>query len=863
MRSGVSRDRVAPPAKRGSGAGPAGVARPAVGSPSSLAGAQAEREADRTARAVMRSQPSGAAALPPPAAALTGPEGGEGRPLSEATRAFFEPRLGRDLSHVRVHTDAGAARAARALNAAAYTRGSDIVFGDGHGTPESRAGRMLLAHELAHVVQQSGLPGSDVIQRQPLPFAPPKRFKEIWPEFEQARGGFELTRATALARELAVAPYDQDDLLNHGISLVAWLQRNGAPALAAHVLDELGSVWMTRFVSRGAALPSLGELGWGGSDPSVLITLGREAARAGRHDLAFSLLGVANQLLSYYALRESDQRMKALEAESAEDAAAAEGGGYDPAKQESRSGSSFVRMIARSKPYGDLRSLYDQMREIYGVYATLEREALAAGDAKGAADARTRSTELHRTIKETYTWGDTQATGSISEVVHNPVEIAEVSYTETPKGPGLTLHGANSAETTLTPLPGLPSPKEVGNNVQVQNLGALQTALMEQSDFQAEIGRQPEIRQAFGDEPVDLHDTAKRQQVWQIMYGVFQRSGAGALGALMALIGRYLGAFTTHTMYNVRDWGTSYLDSQMPTDLAGRAEQDCGVYALTVAWDVYQTVKRGSPKLMVTFDLVTMLEHVALIVTDKSTGEFYVVNNDQVSPPQRGNPLAPVAKLYAGVRGLPYTVGLAVPVSLGSTAQAPKAFHDEAWTRYLASADWGLRVDIPSDLVPLEKTDPAAFAHTMAALRQERYERYYREQRRFDQGAAALDPLVDGAAAHAGDAASLAAALDPLVDRAGALAVLFYNLGPAAGVAVGSAKSQKILPPNAEGLFTMGPGGRTVHPIARVALGVLRLQALGGTPTPKAIALTQFCGKIPGLKRLLDAYQAAGATGPF
>ena len=90
----------------------------------------------------------------------------------------------------------------------------------------------------------------------------------------------------------------------------------------------------------------------------------------------------------------------------------------------------------------------------------------------------------------------------------------------------------------------------------------------------------------------------------------------------MALIGRYLQAFTVHTGYNVRDWGTSYLDTEMPTDLAGRAERDCGVYALTVAWDVYQTVKRGDPKLDVTFYLVTMLEHVTLVITDKSTGSF-------------------------------------------------------------------------------------------------------------------------------------------------------------------------------------------------------------------------------------------------
>lgn len=75
---------------------------------------------------------------------------------------------------------------------------------------------------------------------------------------------------------------------------------------------------------------------------------------------------------------------------------------------------------------------------------------------------------------------------------------------------------------------------------------------------------------------------------------------------------------------------------------------------------MYQTVKRGDPKLDVTFDLTTMLEHVTLVITDKSAGEYYVVNNDQVSAPHRGDPLTQVAPQYGAVRGLPYAVGPAV-----------------------------------------------------------------------------------------------------------------------------------------------------------------------------------------------------------
>jgi outer membrane protein OmpA-like peptidoglycan-associated protein len=77
-----------------------------------------------------------------------------GQPLDGATRAFMEPRFGHDFSKIRVHTDSRAAESARAVNAFAYSVGSDVVFGAGRHEPATPAGRELLAHELTHVVQQ-------------------------------------------------------------------------------------------------------------------------------------------------------------------------------------------------------------------------------------------------------------------------------------------------------------------------------------------------------------------------------------------------------------------------------------------------------------------------------------------------------------------------------------------------------------------------------------------------------------------------------------------------------------------------------------------------------------------------------------
>jgi hypothetical protein len=80
-----------------------------------------------------------------------------GRPLEPATRSFMEPRFGRDFSGVRIHNDSRAAESARAVDAHAYTVGQHIVFDQGKYDPHSNSGRDLLAHELAHTVQQHGL----------------------------------------------------------------------------------------------------------------------------------------------------------------------------------------------------------------------------------------------------------------------------------------------------------------------------------------------------------------------------------------------------------------------------------------------------------------------------------------------------------------------------------------------------------------------------------------------------------------------------------------------------------------------------------------------------------------------------------
>lgn len=153
-----------------------------------------EREADEIAASILAdnaqacphncpdSAPSGGGQLmrrarstSRPAVATSLPELGSSRTLEAHDEHRFSQRLGMDLSGVRVHTDERAATAAATLDASAFTLGSHIAFATGTYAPHTAAGRDLLAHELAHVAQQSRGVGPPVVARRgPLPRAVPR-----------------------------------------------------------------------------------------------------------------------------------------------------------------------------------------------------------------------------------------------------------------------------------------------------------------------------------------------------------------------------------------------------------------------------------------------------------------------------------------------------------------------------------------------------------------------------------------------------------------------------------------------------------------------------------------------------------------
>jgi uncharacterized protein DUF4157 len=166
-------------------------------------GDQYEQEADRVADQVMRMpagqelhrdrdgptiHPLAQRRVAEPARSLGGGTDGladrladartEGRQLDPALCAMLEPRFGVDFSAVRIHTGPAAAHLTDTLDATAFTHGRDVYFAPGMFSPDTQPGRRLLAHELTHVVQQTGgVPAgnSSVIARQPKAAAPEEK----------------------------------------------------------------------------------------------------------------------------------------------------------------------------------------------------------------------------------------------------------------------------------------------------------------------------------------------------------------------------------------------------------------------------------------------------------------------------------------------------------------------------------------------------------------------------------------------------------------------------------------------------------------------------------------------------------------
>lgn len=176
--------------------------------------------------------------------------------LDDRTRAYFEPRFGVDLSAVRVHTDSAAQQSARDIHADAYTVGRDIVFGAGQYAPGTPTGRRLLAHELAHVVQQAAAGGPPRIAMRQESDASPSGFQLQAPPLEWSPPGGSLTTSST-TYELTAFGTDSAELTDEHEVILRLL----ADDLNANPLVMHGFISIWGFADRRGTDPHNRELG--------------------------------------------------------------------------------------------------------------------------------------------------------------------------------------------------------------------------------------------------------------------------------------------------------------------------------------------------------------------------------------------------------------------------------------------------------------------------------------------------------------------------------------------------------------------------------------------------------------------------
>jgi hypothetical protein len=214
-----------------------------------------------------------------------------GEPLDPATRAYMEPRFGHSFADVRVHADGRAAESAAAVRAHAYTVGRDLVFGARRYAPASEGGRRLIAHELAHVVQQSAAGNAEPMASLEVGGvdAPEERAADAAAERVMGGGaaGPLAAGSAALRRAAAVDEGVVSDFVPNAKVCMVSLHSDEKVALeAAKSLRETHCANLVHLTGSGRHIHVRGGSWCCGADPNRIFTKAGIASHALKNDCA-------------------------------------------------------------------------------------------------------------------------------------------------------------------------------------------------------------------------------------------------------------------------------------------------------------------------------------------------------------------------------------------------------------------------------------------------------------------------------------------------------------------------------------------------------------------------------------------------
>lgn len=570
-----------------------------------------------------------------------------GAPMDAGVRSGMESHFGVGFDNVKVHTDSNAAQLSRGLSAQAFTHGNDIYFNEGKYNPATSSGKHLLAHELTHVVQQSG-----GIQRKTDPKAPgyyttaekivedEESMMFNADQVERARNYLKMTEAVMNSDAVALpalvktflsgAPfyfalgYPTSDevseiivkLLSMGLTqeaddLRTWFPKHqriqGEPQRDVHSLE----IYFSEKIMEH--LPDVSKL-----------TSVKEAA-----DAADIMVRLILQMNSEQKLIDIDKVKEIVEAR--------------------RTGAAFDYMNPYSLPMADhtivgyfyslsanIVTVFQRFQVAYQVILEAAISDLEQG--KGNTNLDLAKSKLDQFNNQKF----------FDRVLNTDVDITKSEYK---KGADDKIKSGKQVDYFLDkkqarkqavdinlydPDSYWPPLERQANWMRIMEaryneISLLQTLYgvavagdtKEQADAKKENA--DAVKQAGG---LKLHSNDDwRKFALEKFEAHKKQSGdkAAAFMAVISLLERYLKAFTLHTPANIDDWGDNQLTVKYPRALTGQLIHDCGVYALRIVY-ILQLL-RNHPDLKLDIKFVRLPVHTGLVITGDGLPALFVHND--------------------------------------------------------------------------------------------------------------------------------------------------------------------------------------------------------------------------------------------
>lgn len=650
-------------------------------------GDEYKRDADRAADSVLSAPGIGMPRHPLARLPMTfARHDGDGRPIDASTRTFMEARFGYDFGRVRIHADERAAKRADAIHALAFTAGTSIVFSRNAYDPHSRTGQHLLAHELAHVVQQAGSPGL-AIQRKPKQ-APPavwyqeaidevewdkQRFAEqrkrgefAWsPNFDTKKALLELCESVD-RKEWDVVPTKLDALLKAGLWVhLQILSRELLTELSARIFELGLESDAERLRKAYAAADKYGPLNEDLYGAQRLVNYLTRLVAGARSDAKND----TPELLTASMHRFTRVFIQLLEAYLTID--------WEGVERERSSTYGFRGMrpgMGHEEFYVAIRGQLEQW--LRGL-STLIQAAMdsARRDLESPSPKPTGSGAALLKALQAAMVGELHDELFPKDVKKNIAGVAfPITHTKLGKGKGtIADEFAQGKETKARAVPITTYDPEQEYVRELQSsLARFWQVRMDQLDV---FGRVYGVLDALRPEKTFVETMAKAEKALDTAETVRRMSGgrlrldsdddwrvfllqryqdltnpkapaapatqsgtpapqpvarkaltpAEALHEIIDLLFAYLRAFTVHARFtNIYDVGETYLNRPFPRALTGQLVHDCGVYAVRVAY-MLSLVRN---ELGLRFRFVTLPVHVSLVITGDKLPAF-IVENDQ------------------------------------------------------------------------------------------------------------------------------------------------------------------------------------------------------------------------------------------